>query len=63
MMSLLKYAAIGAATVYLLNYLTRKRVIDGKSILDDLGTPRIIENVKEFGEKFRQDYHQTTSLY
>lgn len=62
-MSLVKYVVVGAATVYLINYLTKKRLTDGKSILDDLGTPKIVEDVKQFGKRVKLDYEQTTSLY
>lgn len=64
-MSLLKYVILGAAAVYGYNYATKKRVVDGKSIIDDLKeqAPDYIERAKKFGEKVKQDLNQTNGLY
>ncbi|WP_421946179.1 YtxH domain-containing protein [Pedobacter sp.] len=64
-MSLLKYVILGAAAVYGYNYATKKRVVDGKSIIDDLKeqAPDYIEKAKKFGEKVKQDLNQTNGLY
>jgi len=64
-MSLLKYVILGAAAVYGYNYATKKRVVDGKSIVDDLKeqAPDYIERAKKFGERVKQDLNQTNGLY
>ncbi|MDN3587081.1 YtxH domain-containing protein [Pedobacter aquatilis] len=64
-MSLLKYVILGAAAVYGYNYATKKRVVDGKSIIDDLKdqAPDYIERAKRFGDKVKQDLNQTNGLY
>jgi len=64
-MSLLKYVILGAAAVYGYNYATKKRVVDGKSIIDDLKeqAPDYIERAKKFGERVKQDLNQTNGLY
>lgn len=64
-MGLLKYALLGAAAVYGFKYATRKRSLDGKSFLDDLKdkAPRYIDQIKNYGERIKQDYSQTSELY
>jgi len=51
-MSILKYALIGAAVVYGVKYITKKRA-DGSSILDDLTdkAPEWFEKGKNYVEK------------
>ena len=64
-MGLLKYAILGAAAVYGFKYATRKRSSDGKSLVDDLKNraPRYIDQLKNYGERIKQDYSQTSDLY
>lgn len=64
-MSLLKYVILGAAAVYGYKYATKKRAIDGKSFIDDLKeqAPNHMDRAKEFGERVRQDFRQTSDLY
>ncbi|MCX2432737.1 YtxH domain-containing protein [Pedobacter sp. GR22-10] len=64
-MGLLKYAFVGAASVYALHYITKKRLSDGKSLLDDLieKTPELIKEVNHLSQNIKQDYRQTTTLY
>ncbi|WP_293310204.1 YtxH domain-containing protein [Pedobacter sp. UBA5917] len=64
-MGLLKYAILGAAAVYGFKYATKKRSTDGKSLVDDLKekAPGYLEKVKNYGERVRQDYSQTSELY
>ncbi|GGE53531.1 hypothetical protein EV200_102444 [Pedobacter psychrotolerans] len=64
-MGLLKYVIIGTAAVYGLNYITKKRLIDGKSIVDDLieKTPELIKEVDQLSKNIKRDYQQTTALY
>jgi len=64
-MSLLKYVILGAAAVYGYNYATKKRIVDGKSLVDDLKdqAPGYIEKAKSFGERVKQDLNQTNGLY
>lgn len=64
-MGLLKYAILGAAAVYGFKYATKKRVTDGKSLVDDFKekAPEYLEKVKNYGERVRQDYSQTSDLY
>jgi len=51
-MGILKYALIGAAVVYGVKYITKKRA-DGSSILDDLTekAPEWFEKGKNYAEK------------
>jgi hypothetical protein len=51
-MSILKYALVGAAVVYGVKYITKKRA-DGSSILDDLTekAPEWFEKGKNYAEK------------
>ncbi|MBS7566899.1 YtxH domain-containing protein [Mucilaginibacter sp. Bleaf8] len=68
-MSLLRYAAIGAAVAYGINYITKKRDTDGKSILDDLNekAPEWMDKAKKFGDetlsKVTQQAQQTQENY
>ena len=64
-MRLIKYAIWGALGVYIFKYVTQKRLTDGKSLIDDLTDPipDIFNKVKNYGEKIRKDYNQTTELY
>lgn len=64
-MSLLKYVILGAAAVYGYKYVTKKRDIDGKSLVDDLKdqAPEYMEKAKKFGEQIKQDFNQTSDLY
>lgn len=64
-MSLLKYAILGAAAVYGFKYATKKRDTDGKSLFDDLkdNAPDFINKAKEYGNKVKNDYSQTSDLY
>ncbi|WP_316827397.1 YtxH domain-containing protein [Pedobacter miscanthi] len=64
-MGLLKYAILGAAAVYGFKYATRKRTTDGKSLVDDFRekAPEYVDRVKNYGERIRQDYSQTSDLY
>lgn len=64
-MGLLKYAILGAAAVYGFKYATKKRITDGKSLVDDFKekAPEYLEKVKNYGERVRQDYSQTSDLY
>ena len=64
-MSLLKYVILGAAAVYGYKYATKKRGIDGKSIVDDLKeqAPDYIDRAKRFGERVKQDLNQTNGMY
>ncbi|WP_158825998.1 YtxH domain-containing protein [Mucilaginibacter lacusdianchii] len=52
-MSLLRYAILGAAAAYGIQYVTKKRESDGKSILDDLNekAPEWMEKAKKFGDE------------
>jgi hypothetical protein len=61
-MSLLKYVILGAAAVYGFKYATKKRETDGKSLIDDFKekAPDFVDRAKEFGEKVRKDYTQST---
>ena len=52
-MSIFKYAIIGAAVAYGINYITKKRS-DGTSILDEL-----TESAPEWMEKAKQQAEQT----
>jgi hypothetical protein len=51
-MSILKYAMIGAAVAYGINYVTRKRA-DGTSIMDELTekAPEWLEKGKHYAEQ------------
>ena len=64
-MGLLKYAILGAAAVYGLKYASKKRATDGKSLIDDLKekAPEYVDKVKNYGERIKQDYSQTSDLY
>ncbi|MBO9672870.1 MAG: YtxH domain-containing protein [Sphingobacteriaceae bacterium] len=64
-MGLLKYVILSVATVYGFKYITKKRTADGKSLLDDLKekAPEYIDKVKQYGERIKQDYSQTSQLY
>ena len=64
-MGLLKYVIIGTATVYGLQYITKKRLIDGKSIVDDLieNAPELIKEVNQLSKNIKRDYKQTSELY
>jgi hypothetical protein len=64
-MGLLKYAILGAAAVYGFKYVTKKRATDGKSLIDDLKgkAPEFVDKIKNYSEKIRQDYRQTSDLY
>ncbi|PWS27023.1 hypothetical protein DHW03_13475 [Pedobacter yonginense] len=64
-MSLLKYAILGAAAVYGFKYATKKREIDGKSLIDDFkeNAPDLIKKAKEYGNSVKKDYTQTSDLY
>ncbi|MGM9474933.1 YtxH domain-containing protein [Pedobacter sp. GSP4] len=64
-MSLLKYAILGAAAVYGLKYATKKRTSDGKSLIDDFKAkaPEYVDRLKNYGERVKQDYSQTSDLY
>ncbi|RDC57482.1 YtxH domain-containing protein [Pedobacter chinensis] len=64
-MRLIKYAILGALGVYGFKYATQKRSVDGKSLIDDLtdAIPDIINKIRNYGEKIRKDYNQTTELY
>ncbi len=64
-MGLLKYAILGAAAVYGFKYATKKRISDGKSLLDDLRekAPEFADRVKSYGDQVKNDYNQTTELY
>jgi hypothetical protein len=64
-MGLLKYAILGAAAVYGFKYATKKRATDGKSLIDDFKekAPEYVDRVKNYGERIKQDYSQTSDLY
>ncbi|MBB6236167.1 hypothetical protein HDC90_000773 [Pedobacter sp. AK013] len=64
-MGILKYAVLGAAAIYGFKYATKKRAADGKSLIDDLKekVPAYIDKIKNYSEKIRQDYRQTSDLY
>lgn len=64
-MKLLKVAILGAAAVYGFKYVTRKRSIDGKSLVDDLKDRvlQCIEEANDFGDRVKHDYRQTSDLY
>ncbi|KQM72792.1 hypothetical protein ASE74_22185 [Pedobacter sp. Leaf216] len=64
-MGLLKYAILGAAAVYGFKYATKKRAVDGKSLLDDLKdqAPKYVDRVKSYGDQIKRDYSQTSELY
>jgi hypothetical protein len=52
-MSLLRYAVLGAAVAYGINYVTKKRDSDGKSLLDDLNekAPEWMDKAKKFSDE------------
>ena len=64
-MGLLKYVVIGAVAVYSFKYASKKRKIDGKSLLDDLkdGLNDAFCQAKEYKNRLEMDYNQTTKLY
>ncbi|TCD22062.1 YtxH domain-containing protein [Pedobacter psychrodurus] len=64
-MGLLKYAILGAAAIYGFKYVTKKRAVDGKSLIDDLKekAPGYVDKINNYSEKIRQDYRQTSDLY
>jgi hypothetical protein len=64
-MGILKYAVVGAITVYGLQYLTKKRSLDGKSIINDFSDHLndLFDKMKDYKEKVKLDYQQTTQLY
>ena len=51
-MGFIKTLAIGAAAAYGINYITKKRPTDGKSIIDDLteNGPEWMDRAKKYGE-------------
>ncbi|SDF40900.1 hypothetical protein SAMN05216464_11791 [Mucilaginibacter pineti] len=51
-MGFIKTLAIGAAVAYGINYITKKRPEDGKSIIDDLteNGPEWMDRAKKYGE-------------
>lgn len=64
-MGILKYAMVGTITVYGLQYLTKKRSLDGKSIINDFSDHLndLFDKMKDYKEKVKLDYQQTTQLY
>jgi len=64
-MGLLKYAVLGAAAIYGLKYATKKRISDGKSLVDDLKAKanQCLSEVSHFSESIGHDYRQTSDLY
>ncbi|MDY0903486.1 hypothetical protein [Pedobacter sp. CFBP9032] len=64
-MELLKYAFWSAASVFVLHYLTKKRLMDGKSVVDDVieKTPKIVKEVNTLSRNIKMDYQQTVGLY
>ncbi|WP_316805723.1 hypothetical protein [Pedobacter agri] len=64
-MGLLKYVVLGAVTVYGLQYVTRKRSQDGKSKIADFNhhLNDLFGKVRDYKEKVKLDYQQTTQLY
>lgn len=57
-MKLLKLALAGAAAAFAFKYATKKRISDGKSLVDDLSeqAPNIADKVKTFGEEIKDRY-------
>lgn len=51
--------------MYGFKYATKKRITDGKSLVDDFKekTSEYKNNIKDYGERIRQDYAQTSDLY
>jgi hypothetical protein len=64
-MGLLKYAILGAAAVYGFKYATKKRSTDGKSLVDDFKekAPGYVDRIKNYGDRIKRDYSQTSDLY
>lgn len=64
-MGLLKYVFCGTASVFVLHYLTKKRLTDGKSVVDDVieKTPKIAKEVKTLSRNIKMDYQQATGFY
>ena len=64
-MSLLKYVILGAAAVYGYNYATKKRVVDGKSIVDDLKdkAPEWIDKAKSYKQDAETRYNNFANEY
>jgi len=52
-MGLLKWAIVGAAAAYGIKHITKKRVEDGKSIIDDWNerAPEWIEKAKQYTDE------------
>ena len=64
-MGLSKYVFWATASVFVLHYLTKKRLSDGKSIIDKVieKAPKIVKEVNTLKQNIKMDYEQTTSLY
>ncbi|MFD2289057.1 YtxH domain-containing protein [Pedobacter petrophilus] len=64
-MGLSKYIFWGTASVFVLHYLTKKRLSDGKSVIDDImeKAPKIVKEVNTIKRNIKMDYEQTTGLY
>jgi len=64
-MGILKYAIVGTIIVYGLQYLTKKRSLDDKSIINDFSDHLndLLGKLKDYKEKVKLDYQQTTQLY
>lgn len=64
-MGLLKYAILGVAAVYGFKYATRKRSTDGKSLVDDFSEKACgyLDDVRDYKERIKKDYSQTSELY
>lgn len=52
-MNILKYAAIGAAVAYGINYLVKRTSENGKSIVDELAdqAPQWLDQLKKYGQE------------
>lgn len=64
-MKLLKIALAGAAAAFAFKYATKKRVSDGKSLVDDLSeqAPQIADKVNAFGEQIKDRYKSATENF
>ncbi|TDO23260.1 YtxH domain-containing protein [Pedobacter duraquae] len=64
-MGLLKMIIVGAAVAAGVKYATKKRVEDGRSLVDDFkdNIPEWKEKAMQFKEKIRQDYASTADNY
>lgn len=64
-MKLLKLAIASAAAVFAFKYATKKRDSDGKSLIDDLSdkAPEVMDKVKDFGERIKNDYKSSVENY